>query len=141
MEGFNIVKKGYSPQEVDEYIATLEQVIKSYKEKDNAIKNAIITAQISADNLLKNAKLEIAEYKSHVVLQLKHIYDSIEIQRSRVQEFQEEYNDMLRKYLKVFDESDVAAIYGRIETLEQYLRELNASIEITDETAEPTLED
>ena len=129
MESFNIVKRGYNPQEVDEYIATLEQVIKSYKDKDNAIKNAIISAQVAADNVVRNAHLEVNEYKSKTVAQLRHIYDSIEIQRSRIQAFQNDYNEMLRKYLKTFDESDVAQIYGHIEELEKYLRELHASVD------------
>ena len=136
MESFSIVKRGYNPQEVDEYIATLEQVIKSYKDKDNAIKNAIISAQVAADNILKNAHLEISEYKSSAISQLRHIYDSIEVQRNRIQAFQDEYNDMLRKYLRTFDESDVAEIFGRIEELEKYLRELSAGIE--QEESEPT---
>ena len=136
MESFSIIKKGYNPQEVDEYIATLEQVIKSYKDKDNAIKNAIISAQVAADNILKNAHLEIAEYRTRSITQLRQIYDSIEVQRSRIQSFQDEYNEMLRKYLVAFDESDVAEIYSRIDDLEKYLRELHATLEPEDEEEE-----
>jgi len=125
MESFSIVKRGYNPQEVDEYIETLEQVIKSYKDKDNAIKNAIISAQVAADNILKNAHLEVVEYKQRTLSQLRYIYDSIEVQRSRMQSFQEDYNNMIRKYLRSFDESDAAVIYDRIDDLEKYLRELS----------------
>ena len=129
MESFSMVKRGYNPQEVDEYIDTLEKVIKSYKDKDNAIKNAILSAQVAADNILKNTHLEVAEYKTRTLAQLRHIYESVETQRSRLQAFQDDYNDMLRKYLKGFDETDVAFINGRIDELEKYLRELNASVE------------
>ena len=132
MESFSIVKRGYNPQEVDEYIETLEQVIKSYKDKDNAIKNAIISAQVAADNILKNTHLEAAEYKTRTLAQLRHIYDSVETQRSRLQSFQDDYNDMLRKYIQPFEESDVALIYTRIDELEKYLRELNESVEEED---------
>jgi len=133
MENFSIVKRGYNPQEVDEYIATLEQVIKSYKDKDNAIKNAIISAQVAADNILKNAHLEIAENKDRTLVMLRRIYDSIEAQRSRIQQFQDEYNDMLRRYMRAFDESDVAAIYARIDDMEQFLRELSTGLETMDD--------
>ena len=133
MESFSIVKRGYNPQEVDEYIETLEQVIKSYKDKDNAIKNAIISAQVAADNILKNTHLEVAEYKQRTLAQLRHIYDSIETQRSRMQSFQDDYNNMLRKYMRSFDESDAALIYGRIDELEKYLRELSSTAEDEDE--------
>ena len=127
MESFSIVKRGYNPQEVDEYIETLEQVIKSYKEKDNAIKNAIISAQVAADNILKNTHLEVAEYKANTLAQLRFIYDSLEVQRSRVKTFQEDYENMLNKYLRNFDQSDLSVIYDRIDDLEKYLRELNSS--------------
>jgi len=129
MESFSIVKRGYNPQEVDEYIETLEQVIKSYKDKDNAIKNAIISAQVAADNILKNTHLEAAEYKTRTLDQLRHIYESIETQRNRMQSFQNDYNDMLQKYLRAFEESDAAVTFERIDELEKYLRELSASVE------------
>ena len=129
MESFSIVKKGYNPQEVDEYIETLEQVIKSYKDKDNAIKNAIISAQVAADNILKNTHLEAEEYKTQTLSKLRHIYESVETQRSRMQSFQDDYNDMLRKYVREFEENDVARIFDRIDELEKYLRELNESVE------------
>ena len=129
MESFSIVKRGYNPEEVDEYIETLEQVIKSYKDKDNAIKNAIISAQVAADNVLKNAHLEASEYKTRTLAQLRHIYESVDTQRTRLQAFKDDYNEMLRKYLRGFDESDATFINGRIDELEKYLRELNASVE------------
>ena len=129
MESFSIVKRGYNPQEVDEYIETLEQVIKSYKDKDNAIKNAIISAQVAADNILKNTHLEVSEYKSRTMEHLRSIYDSVEVQRSRMQSFQNDYNDLLRKYLLSFEESDAALVYERIDELERYLHDLSASVE------------
>ena len=141
MESFSIVKRGYNPQEVDEYIETLEQVIKSYKDKDNAIKNAIISAQVAADNILKNTHLEAAEYKSHTLAQLRHIHDSVENQRNRLQSFQDDYNDLLRKYLRSFEESDVSVVYERIDELERYLRELNDSFEESNENDENNPDD
>ena len=129
MESFSIVKRGYNPQEVDEYIETLEQVIKSYKDKDNAIKNAIISAQVAADNILKNTHLEAVEYKTNTLSRLRHIYESVETQRSRMQSFQDDYNDMLRKYLRAFEESEMNQVFDRIDELEKYLSELSASIE------------
>ena len=129
MESFSIVKRGYNPQEVDEYIETLEQVIKSYKEKDNAIKNAIISAQVAADNILKNTHLEAAEYKARTLEHLRHIYESVETQRNRMQDFHDDYNEMLRKYLHNIDGTDSRQVYEQMDELEKYLRELSESIE------------
>ena len=137
MESFSIVKRGYNPQEVDEYIETLEQVIKSYKDKDNAIKNAIISAQVAADNILKNTHMEAAEYKTRTLAQLRNIYDSVENQRNKMQSFCDDYNDMLQRYLRPFEESDMSVIYERIEDLEKYLRELSESVEEVEEEPVP----
>ena len=129
MESFNIVKRGYDPKEVDDYIETLEQVIKSYKEKDNAIKNAIISAQMAADNILKNSQVEVAMRKNQAFAQLREIYDSIEIQRSRVQAFQDDYNNLIRQYISPPDDASIALIFNRIDELENILREISTDME------------
>ena len=131
MEGFSIVKRGYNPQEVDEYIATLEQVIKSYKEKDNSIKNAIVSAQLAADNIIKNAHFEVADRKSRTNALMKQIYDSVESQRARVRRFQDDYTALVRKYLNEFNEADAADIYGKIDALEKFLREASGEMDET----------
>ena len=131
MESFSIVKRGYDPQEVDEYIETLEKVVKSYKDKDNAIKNAIISAQVAADNILRNSHAESTKHRNQTFSQLQNIYDSIELQRSRVQEFQEEYNSLINKYLAFTESSnnDIGLIFERIDELEDLLREISENID------------
>ena len=141
MESFSIVKRGYNPQEVDEYIETLEQVIKSYKDKDNAIKNAIISAQVAADNILKNTHLEVGEYKANTIAKLRTIHDSVEQQRRHMQAFQDDYNDLLRKYLTSFDESDLSLIYDHIDDLEKYIREISSSVEEEEYQDEDDMDD
>ncbi|MCL1988081.1 MAG: DivIVA domain-containing protein [Firmicutes bacterium] len=128
MESFSIVKRGYNPQEVDEYIETLENVIKSYKDKDNAIKNAIISAQVAADNILQNTHMEISDYKATTLHLLKSIYDSIDVQRSRLQEFKNEYTEMLNKYLHTFESADMEDVSKHIDELERFLRDTTSSI-------------
>ena len=91
MEQFTYAKRGYDPEEVDRYISTLEQVIKSYKEKDTAIKNALVNAQIAADNIIKNAEIEAHEMKAKTLSDLKLISDSIVRQKEYVKVFQNEY--------------------------------------------------
>ena len=118
---FSLVKRGYNPQEVDEYIQTLEQVINNYKEKDNAIKNAIISAQVAADNIVKNAQNQANEYRNNIVHQLNRLYEAIHLQKDKLRAFQEDYNQMLSKYLVQFNEKDVSVMINRIDELEQYL--------------------
>ncbi|MDR1559552.1 MAG: DivIVA domain-containing protein, partial [Clostridiales bacterium] len=118
---FNYVKKGYDPEQVDNYIETLEQVVKSYKDKDSAIKNAIISAQMAADNIVKNAHLQVAESRTQALSQIQSIIASISEQRNKVKEFQEEYITMVQKYLIDFSEVDMNRIYNKITELEQLI--------------------
>ncbi|MCL2352248.1 MAG: DivIVA domain-containing protein [Firmicutes bacterium] len=121
---FMHVKRGYDPEEVDKYIDSLEAVIKSYKEKDSAIKNAILSAQIAADNIVKNAGIQVADSKAKTLAQVRTIADSVGAQRAKVLEFQREYNVILEKYVHKFNESDIQAILDKIDAFEKYVAKL-----------------
>ena len=124
---FTEVKRGYDPTEVDDYIQTLDNVIKSYKEKDNAIKNAIISAQVAADNVVKNARLQADEYKGQIVRELESVRIAVERERAKVHEFQEVYSNLVAKYLKKFDESDVSEVNARLDEIDRLIDHLMAS--------------
>ena len=134
---FGYAKQGYNPIEVDSYIDSLESVIKSYKEKDSAIKNAIISAQVAAENIIKNAELEAQDIKKKALADLKSISDSVEKQKEQVKNFQNDYTDMLNKYLKIIDESDIASVYSSVNEMGSYLSDLKK--EITEGRTEPDI--
>ena len=121
---FNIVKKGYDTTEVDEYIASLEEVVKSYKEKDTAIKNALISAELAADNIILNAKNRSVEMKDNSVRQLKDIAQSISTQKELLSDFQKEYEVFMQKYLQQVVQTDVKAVRDKIDALEVFLQKL-----------------
>ena len=127
MEQFSIVRRGYDPEEVDKYISTLEQVIKSYKDKDNAIKNAIISAQVAADNMVKNAKLQADEYKAQTVKELGKVSTEIEKQRIKLQAFFDIYHNLIKKYLVETKESDMHDLFGRLDDVDKTLHVLMGS--------------
>jgi len=129
LETFNFVKRGYNPEEVDAYINTLEQVIKSYKDKDNAIKNAIISAQVAADNIIKNAQAQSVEYRQSIRKQLQTVKDLIARQRSEVKNFQEMYQQLIRRYLTEIES-------GEIDALMDKLGEVDALVDSLDYEAE-----
>lgn len=124
MEQFTYVKRGYDPEEVDRYIATLEQVIKSYKEKDNAIKNAIISAQVAADNMVKNAKMQADEYKGQIAKELDKVSLEVDRQRMRIQAFKDVYSGLVKKYLTDLDEDDMTDIFARLDDVEKLIGRL-----------------
>ena len=127
MEQFTYVKRGYDPEEVDRYISTLEQVIKSYKEKDNAIKNAIISAQVAADNMIKNAKAQADEYKLQIVRELDKVSEEVERHRIRMQAFQDVYTSLVRKYLTEVDTNEMSDLFKRLDDVDRLVKRLKES--------------
>lgn len=118
---FTYVKKGYDVAEVDSYIDQLEEVIRNYKEKDSAIKNALVNAQIAADNIVKNAKCEADEIKRKAAMDLDFIYKSASKQKDLLKSFQTDYENMRDKYIKPLDEGDLLPVYQKVNDLEEYL--------------------
>ena len=124
MEQFTFVKRGYDPEEVDKYITTLEQVIKSYKDKDNAIKNAIISAQVAADNVVRNAQAQAESYKVQISDQLTEMRNTLDMQRRRLQAFHETYANMMRKYIKDIEQAEMADLFSKIDEMEMAISDL-----------------
>ena len=124
MEQFSIVKRGYDPEEVDRYITTLEHVIKSYKEKDNAIKNAIISSQIAADGIIENAKKTAIEIKANITKQLSYITEAVDMQRVKIKAFQDVYSTLVRKYLQEIDIAEMSELMEKLNDLERTITDL-----------------
>lgn len=124
MNQFTIVKRGYSPEEVENYIGNLERIIQDYKEKDSSITNAIINAQVAADNIIRNAELASDEIRELTISNLDNVYNSIEKQKEIVKEFQEQYYDLVSKYLKDIQTTDFLDIFSSINELENYMASL-----------------
>ena len=137
MEHFTIVRRGYDPEEVDKYIATLEQVIKSYKDKDNAIKNAIISAQVAADNMVKNAKMQADEYKAQIVRELGKVSTEVERQRIKLQAFQDIYTSLVRKYLIEPKENDMKELFARLDDVDKIINILRGDDSLLGESERP----
>ena len=115
------MKRGYDPEAVDKHISTLMQVIKSYKEKDNAIKNAIISAQVAADNMLKNARLQAEDHKNQINQELEKIRQEVERQRMRLHAFQDVYTGLVRKYLTTLEDNDMADLHNRLDDIDRLI--------------------
>jgi len=128
---FNIVKKGYETSEVDARFADMEAELKRYIDKNSAINNAIINAQIAADNIIQNAKNQARIIKENSVRQLLDITNSIASQRQLLRGFSDEYNAMLDRYLRPVSDSDTTLVAKKIDALEAYLK--GFSDELADE--------
>jgi len=130
-ERFNIVKKGYDPAEVDSYLTMLETELKNYREKNSAINNAIVNAQIAADSIIQNAKNQARIIKEGSVRQLTEISASIGSQRQLLKGFTEEYAAVLNKYMTAASNADMSSVAAKIDAFESFLQGYTG--EITDE--------
>ena len=144
-ERFTVVKRGYDMSEVDEYIAQLETTIRNYKEKDNAINNALISAQITASNILKEANDNAGVMKAGAIARLDSIIASISVQKQMVKEFQDDYNKLLQKYMREVNETDIRSLYTKVEDLEDYINKLasdcmSTSTSASKSTSKPKVE-
>jgi len=120
-ERFSIVKKGYDPMEVDSYVETIEEVLKSYKDKDAAIKNALVNAQIAADNVMKNAEIEADRIQGRAIKFMDDLVDIVYNQRQMLKAFQDEYSRMMQKYLGGLGEREIMAAYAKLDELETFI--------------------
>ena len=118
MEQFTFVKRGYDPEEVDKYITTLEQVIKSYKDKDNSIKNAIISAERTAAEIVKNAQGEAEAYKAQMGQQLVGMRGTLDRQRVSLQNFQDVNTNVIRKCIQELERFDMNDMFARIDEMD-----------------------
>ena len=146
-ERFKFVKRGYDPVEVDSYINNLEATINGYKEKDSAIKNAIISAQYAADeivrkakmaeeDIIKNARNQSIELTSKSVVHVQAILSSIKSQQEVFAGFTDEYNVLVNKYLYEVNEQDFSDINDRYIALESYLTNFTTNVSITNADVE-----
>lgn len=128
MANFTIVKKGYDQDEVNEHISKLEEIIKSYKDKDVAIKNAIVSAQVAADNIIKNAELQSTSYKLKAIEDLSDIQNRISMQKEKLVNFKNDYDTMVKKYISTIDNNDVEAINRKIDSINQDFKKIHTTL-------------
>ncbi|MCL2611386.1 MAG: DivIVA domain-containing protein [Defluviitaleaceae bacterium] len=121
---FSIVKKGYNPSEVDKHIEELQRQIADFKEKEDAITNAMINSQVAANNIIKNAEMAAEDMHEDLIKAVNNIFNSIENQKNTIKAFQEDYETLISKYLKKPDGKDFLEIYTSLNELENYLVEL-----------------
>ncbi len=135
MAEFSVIKRGYDPDEVNEYINKLEDIIKSYKEKDTAIKNAIVSAQVAADNIIKNAELEAMSRKYKTIEVLNTIQNDITKKKSILKTFQEDYNNLIKKYLTDFNDVELLSLFSTLNELEENIA--NSTNKLSGKKEEP----
>ncbi|MCL1935015.1 MAG: DivIVA domain-containing protein [Defluviitaleaceae bacterium] len=121
MQEFEMVKRGYRPEQVEKYISELERTIQEYKDKDSAISKAILNAQVAADNIIRNANAQADDILTDALTHLEYIHNSVKKQKDVVKRLQQEYIDLVNRYLKNVQTTDFLEIFSSISDFENYL--------------------
>ncbi len=138
--GFTIVKKGYDPNEVDSYINKLLLQLNEYKEKSSAINKAIINAQIAADNIVKEAHIQteniLNEAKENArnlqqstLNQIAGIKTNISNQKRILREFQNDYDNFMKKYFSPINLEATDEIFSKLNKLENLIDDISITAE------------
>lgn len=124
MKEFSIVRKGgYDCNEVNAYIAELEERLETmtretneFKAKESAINNSIIEAQITAEKIRNDAKKDAANVKTRALEQMDDLRAQLVEMHSRVEEFQSEYNRILQDYLVSLRSNELGNLFDELES-------------------------
>jgi len=129
MQRFNTMRNGYNIEEVNSYIATLESALAEYREKDSAITNTMINAQIAADNIVKNAHLEAQGIRQETVAHLESVSESLDKQRMMISRFERDYKELTDRYLHNVDGTHFKETFDKVDELDACLRTLKEGVE------------
>ncbi len=130
---FPIVKKGYDPHAVEAHISLLQKKIESYQQKDNVINNAIVSAQIAADNIIHEAHIKSEKILADTESKLKQMKNLLANQENIIKNFENDYNELVKKYLPNFDGNDVLKIFSKINNIGEKISSLKFPDSLNDD--------
>lgn len=136
---FPIVKKGYDPYTVETYLTNLQETLKNYQQKDNVINNAIVSAQVAADNIIHEANVKSAKMLADTEAKLEQMQNLLSTQANIIKTFENDYKELVKKYLSNFDANDVLKISSKINNIGEKINSLkfSSSPDSTDDTTTP----
>jgi cell division initiation protein len=115
---------------MSEEITTLQERLQQFEELESSIREALVHAQQTARDLRRNAGKEAelivreAKEQSHRILadsssRIERVQESYEVLRKAKQDFSNDFRHLLKSYLAVMDNTDVASA----KEIESSLRE------------------
>jgi DivIVA domain-containing protein len=114
---FNMVKKGYDPKEVQEYIQLLEKELATYKDKEEFISRALVEAQVSATNVVEQAKSQAVQIEEDAKYKLTHIKEKIEESKEKIYQFEEEYASFTKRFESSFNENELNKLLTSLDSI------------------------
>lgn len=149
-QSFTLVRRGYSPEEVDVYTNQLQglinqrnQELAAYKEKENAINSSVIDAKMLAKRLVDEANEEAAQiiaqakeeaertlnesrnaaaiYRQESEAEMAQITERVNAMRHKLDTFQLEYSQIVQQYLVSMRANELTAL---VDDLDDFMRKM-----------------
>ncbi len=122
MKEFTIVRKGYSPEEVDAYITELEsalsvksQMVKEFQAKESAINASLVNAELCAQYVRAQAEADAAEVHNNALKEMDGLREQVLALHGKLEEFQSEFGRVLQEHLVSLRTNDLVEIFSRTE--------------------------
>ena len=118
---FSIVKKGYSPAEVDRHIEKLGLEINEFKADQVAIAKAIIHSENLSHRIIDDANRDAEEIKLRAQSQLLELQKKIKHMRMKLDAFQSNYNQLMHKYIITMNNDDFNDLFSSLDNISESL--------------------
>lgn len=116
---FSIIKKGYSPQEVDDYLIQLEETIDNYKLEEQYISQALVESHITAKKIIEEAEIKAFEIEKDALIQLEHLKHELENTKKKLESFKNDYDIFLERFKDSFTSNELQNVVDTINRLDE----------------------
>lgn len=130
---FTMVKKGYEPKEVQEYIRLLEKELESYKNKEQFISQALVEAQVSAKNVIEQAEQQAIQIEEDAFSKLEHVKEKIEQSKEKLYKFQDDYSSFIKRFSSSFNDEELNKLLTSLDSVYATLEGSGSTEEESDE--------
>lgn len=114
---FTMIKKGYDPQEVQNYISLLEKQLAEYKSKEQFISQALVEAQVSAKNVIQQAETQAAQIEKDALEKLQNVRDKIHQSKEKLYQFEEDYSSFIKRFSSSFSEDELNKLLSSLDRI------------------------
>jgi cell division septum initiation protein DivIVA len=132
---FTVVKKGYEPKEVLEYIGLLEKELGSYKDKEQFISQALVGAQASAKQIVEQAEAQAVKIEKDALIKLDNVRQKITDSKEKLNEFQKNYYDFMNRFTTSFNDQELNQLFTSLDAIYTTL-EVETNVQYKDENIE-----
>ncbi|QUH30391.1 hypothetical protein [Vallitalea guaymasensis] len=118
---FSIIKKGYSPQEVDDFIMELEDAIDDYKLKEQYISQALVESHITSKQIIEEAEIRAFEIEKDALIQLEHLKHELDNTKKKLETFKNDYDIFIEHFKNSFTDTELQTILDTIDEIDNII--------------------